>query len=467
MKKLVIIGLVCWLIVPPLVVLWANGGITLYVGQDGCSDDGPGSADQPLCTFDEAVWRLEPGDTLVILPGVYRQRLVLGDVFGTPDAPITVCGASAESVIFDGGCAAFPCPLASAIWDADAWGLDGFVHISDSTHLVLRNITVRNVVAHGVYVWGGHHITISGVMVDGTGNGGLIVEQTADLTVTHNTIIHAQRGWIDLDGEPQIGAHEALSVIGVERFEVAHNTVRDTLKEGIDIKESASDGTVHHNTVARACMVGIYINEAFDVAVTENTVRDTGRLRLGDEAVLCELHPVFGADFSPWYGIGIQLATGDLGDLSQGKLARVDVIGNVVWNARQNGLEFWDEWSESGSGQGRMWDNRVLHNVFYGCGGSCLLVEYADNTIIANNIIAPLDGDTITGDAILASQITHNLFVDGSPVGAAALTGDPLFADPLAGDFSLLPDSPAIDAGIDVGLPYDGSAPDIGTIETG
>ena len=42
---------------------------------------------------------------------------------------------------------------------------------------------------------------------------------------------------------------------------------------------------------------------------------------------------------------------------------------------------------------------------------------------------------------------------------------DPLFTNPGAGDFTLQAGSPAIDAGVDVGLPYLGTAPDCGYVE--
>jgi hypothetical protein len=53
-------------------------------------------------------------------------------------------------------------------------------------------------------------------------------------------------------------------------------------------------------------------------------------------------------------------------------------------------------------------------------------------------------------------------FEPGAVVGA-----DPRFADPGKGDFELRAGSPAVDAGVDVGLPYAGFAPDIGAHERG
>ena len=42
----------------------------------------------------------------------------------------------------------------------------------------------------------------------------------------------------------------------------------------------------------------------------------------------------------------------------------------------------------------------------------------------------------------------------------------PLFVDPVNNYFQLRPGSPAIDTGVDVGLPFNGAAPDIGAFET-
>ena len=50
---------------------------------------------------------------------------------------------------------------------------------------------------------------------------------------------------------------------------------------------------------------------------------------------------------------------------------------------------------------------------------------------------------------------------------AAQIYGDPWFVDPSNGDFHPVSASPAIDAGIDMGLPFLGDAPDLGAVEFG
>jgi hypothetical protein len=48
----------------------------------------------------------------------------------------------------------------------------------------------------------------------------------------------------------------------------------------------------------------------------------------------------------------------------------------------------------------------------------------------------------------------------------ANLSVDPLYSDPSTSDYRLQDGSPLIDAGIDVGLPFSGAAPDVGAYET-
>lgn len=51
---------------------------------------------------------------------------------------------------------------------------------------------------------------------------------------------------------------------------------------------------------------------------------------------------------SRFYGGGIQVAVGDLGDLSHGNMADVLIDHNWVWQSYGNGLEFWNQLADKG-----------------------------------------------------------------------------------------------------------------------
>lgn len=451
-------------------VLSPLGATTYFVGGAGCSDIGPGDASTPFCTFDTALAQLSPGDTLVIKTGIYTNRLVADGVRGSPEAPIIICSEQPGTAIFDGGCLGFPCELADVSWQWDEEA--GMVELRDCEYVTLCGLTVRNAIAAGLRVHGGTAVAADMVTIDGTGNAGLLFTHTTDLAVARCDVGGAQQGWRDLGGILHPGAHEALSLVAVDQFLVAHNYVHDTLKEGIDVKEGSTNGEVRDNFVERACAVGIYINEAHDVCVYRNGVRNTGYfLRADGQERLCEEHPVFGPQFGQFYGDGILLAVGDLDGPSPGLLSNIQVYQNVVWGSHGNGLQFWDELRERGTGMGIMSGNGVYNNVFYGSAVAGIWLDDVTDTTVANNIVALNQQGGITGNAVDTNTVTHNLFhlLGGGqqPAGANAIIGDPLFADPGSGDFHLHEDSPAIDQGVDIGLPFSGVGPDLGRHEFG
>ncbi|MFA5060712.1 MAG: right-handed parallel beta-helix repeat-containing protein [Candidatus Pacearchaeota archaeon] len=104
----------------------------------------------------------------------------------------------------------------------------------------------------------------------------------------------------------------------------------------------------------------------------------------------------------------------------------------------------------------------LYNNIFY---ESAIYEIYFGNLLeglLRNNII--YSNNTRIRGTLLNED--YNLFGDGfPPVGSHSFNADPLFTNPENNDFSLQLESPAIDAGIDIGLPYSGNAPDIGSYE--
>jgi len=114
---------------------------------------------------------------------------------------------------------------------------------------------------------------------------------------------------------------------------------------------------------------------------------------------------------------------------------------------------------------------KIVNNVIYGnARGICNSAD-VDGLTIKNNIFSA-NGRIhiyVTGN-INKFTVSHNLYHQPSSVGRGAtdenpIYDDPLFVNPKGGDFRLQAKSPAIDAGIDVGLPYNGAAADLGAFE--
>ncbi|MBT6994694.1 MAG: hypothetical protein HN952_07065 [Candidatus Cloacimonetes bacterium] len=82
---------------------------------------------------------------------------------------------------------------------------------------------------------------------------------------------------------------------------------------------------------------------------------------------------------------------------------------------------------------------------------------------ILNNCIIWDNGYSICSHSYDLSINYSN--IEGGYTGEGNIATDPLFIDIENGDLHLLADSPCIDAGIDVGLPYYGIAPDMGAFE--
>jgi hypothetical protein len=101
--------------------------ITYIVNQHHpAADDGnPGTPEQPLQTISAAVARVQPGDTVLVKAGVYREQVTLS-TSGTAKAPITLQAAPGETVVVNGadllsGWERVPAPEQRPIWRKTPW----------------------------------------------------------------------------------------------------------------------------------------------------------------------------------------------------------------------------------------------------------------------------------------------------------------------------------------------------------
>ena len=74
---------------------------TYFVAPDGDDNFGHGTKDRPWASVQRGVNSLEPGDTLYVRQGRYREAITIANS-GEPDARITVAAYDGEEVILDG-----------------------------------------------------------------------------------------------------------------------------------------------------------------------------------------------------------------------------------------------------------------------------------------------------------------------------------------------------------------------------
>ncbi len=149
------------------------------------------------------------------------------------------------------------------------------------------------------------------------------------------------------------------------------------------------------------------------------------------------------------------------------RVTGVKVHNNILINNAQGGISL---------SYGRLRDIEIFNNVIYNNaqGGVGVFSTNTDSLKIINNAFSTFrSGNHIyIGASIASLMVTHNLY-DNPPLPGAGfsdlhpLFANPLFVNPSNMDFHLQLTSPAIDAGLDIGLPFLGDAPDIGAFEFG
>ncbi len=408
----------------------------------GGSDSHPGTREEPLRNIALALLRLKPGGTLTFLEGTYPMNAMIRITKqGSADSVTVIRGDPGKTVIIDGA--------GVNIGTAGNYPYtQGAIQIGNSSHLVIRDLIIKNSSQAGINLNKSDHIDIINCTTLNTFCSGISAWiGTSCVNVLGNTVVNAN------DPEMAYGTftgnatpHEAISIAGTDSFEVAWNLVRDCQKEGIDVKETSCHGTVHHNLVHHMDRQGLYIDAWFgvleDIEMHHNVVHH------------CEA------------GIAISSEDGpNSKDLC--------IHHNLVYRNRATGL-FFSRWGED-----NMRENvRVYNNTFYRngygnteegnpdywlTGGLYLFSSRLKDVFIYNNILSrnkPFElghtADYDPGDFEEKNiRIAYNLINDINTVpnpfymktwtkdtvwsitGDSALLQEPLFADPANADFRL------------------------------
>jgi hypothetical protein len=431
---------------PDVGALEYSRGNVFYVSPAG-SDNNPGSLDRPWKTIQKAADSLQPGDTVYIREGVYNEQVQIR-ISGSLGSPITFINYPGETVIIDGE-HALP---------AENYG--GLINIQDQDHIHLIGLHVMNSNRFGIKVVGSSdHILVQDCEIAYSMDGG-IVFQAYEGNPTHAIVDGCEVHGNNARGLDAV--HEAISMDGVDTFEIMNNHVYDNGEEGIDAKVGARNGKIHHNRVHDNNGPNIYVDAADHIAIYGNEIYHTRGVKSGI---------MLGVEPYP----------------NQPLTHHIDIYNNLIYD-NNSGISFW---IDSGAADyASISDVNIFHNTIHSNeeNGGLWIINAPQNgyrnVVLRNNIFWENDStgrDEIrdsTGSGQLGSfTIDHNLFKSGAisdTYGADSVqTSDVKFVDLSNHDYHLLPESPAIDTGIDVGILTDldgnsrpqGAGPDLGAFE--
>jgi parallel beta-helix repeat protein len=225
-------------------------GDTVYVSPDGDDGNLGNTPDAPFLTLSRALCNLRPGQTVHIMPGIYRESVILGG-FGSGDAVMIIKGVTM----------------------GDQWPvLDGEGELTiglalvECTNIVVESIEFRNYTDEGLFALLG-----------------------SDLTIQSNRFIANGRASIDPDVEGEgFGVRiEGTIDVSIVNNEVAENgpsderVKRGILGTGIDTYE-LREGMIRDNYVHDNIGGGILVENGDDVLVVDNWV-DRNELDAGGE----------------------------------------------------------------------------------------------------------------------------------------------------------------------------------------
>lgn len=198
----------------------------------------------------------------------------------------------------------------------------------------------------------------------------------------------------------------------ITNVKIHHNILHSSNHNAIDsLGYNGSQMEIYSNIIYDNGAAGIYVPGAINTEIYDNDIysaKDVG---------------------DPSYGI--KVATH--GNMNNGP-KNVNILNNRIWDIDKADAAIWMD----GCTDCNIWNNTIYSNYQTWIGGSNTRLNVKNNLNYANtNASFPL---TNYGQ-------------------------DPKFVDPDNGDFHLQSDSPAIDQGTEVDLPYNGTAPDLGAYE--
>lgn len=422
--------------------------VTYFVSPEG-DDTADGKTESAAWKTLEKVnaQQLNPGDSVYLKRGgVWNEQLVLKHS-GTADAPITVGAYGSGDLPVISGDSFIPSDRGQ-----------GLLQIDSASYVTVENIKISKSSSYGIKIFNSKSPVIRNCEIERSVDGGIISDPyegkySSDVLIEGNSIhennLYGLQTW-----------HEAITMAGVVGFEIRDNKVYNNNKEGIDAKYNAQNGSIHDNQCYDNNGPQIYIDAAHGIEIYNNRLSGSA----ADKAGLA---------------MGVESEYNENKDNLYDITARNNVIydngtGISVWI--QDGAEAWAD----------IYNIKILNNTVVGnnktqnaFGGALSITgsasNYREGSLVRNNIFFDntrkpgIKAVSINEETAARFSIDHNMIKKGEPTGMKfpdTYEADSIeFKDESLFDYHLKAGSAAIDKGIDVGLPYNGAAPDIGAFE--
>lgn len=417
------------------------GAAQLFVDTDhaAANDSNAGSESSPWKTIQKATRTAQAGDTVWVKKGTYKGEVRIE----SSGLPAAAKDQADRLIVFS----AYP-------GDEGAVVLDGSrILLHEASYVKVSGFRVQNTNSEGIAVRGicdkvyisdnhtydtfGSGISVWGVDwgQDPNDYGYDIIH---DIVIENNKVEKACNG----------GWNECITLAnGVNGFQIKNNEVfngGDPVNggEGIDVKEGCYNGSITGNVIHGLTRRGIYL--------------DGGGHQPWDTPPVHNIHIAYNRVYSNPNGQGMAIMTEGSADVHD-----IFIYNNLFYDNFEDGIMFYDH----PNGEGDIYDITVVNNTCYDNKRFGILLNFADATnMIFRNNLCYKNGN-------------RNLyFQNGQYEESHNMTQNPLFVDAADGDFHLMPDSPAIDAGSSQNAATDdfegnsrpcGAAYDIGAYEFG
>ena len=450
-----------------------SGTVYFVAGQEPGASDGSnglyasyqGGDDGPWATLQHAARTMAAGDTAYVRAGTYYEAGITFAHAGLPGAPITLAAYETEEVIIDGSHAKHPS--------------SGVEIVGGRGHFVIEGLIIRNMPRSGITTDGQTgevypDITIRDCILHDNGLSGIRLAAVDGFRVQNVEAYGNAYYGLDIIGSDDGALSAANGLVQDSRFH--HHTgkeghglainqghdivVRDCLAyhntiHGFDASDWPKRGELSHgllfegNRSYENGVAGFAINsDSHHVVYRYNVAFRNGADWAGkgsSSGFLC----YEGCWHVEWYH-NVSLENTDAGFYVEDELGSYGTPGDSLLVFRnnvafRNGRPEWDD-RFALVVEGRQWQVVATHNNWAGEPG-----------VNARVIAVRIAGDA--GEVYTSDDVNRGAFQTGN------ISADPRFVDLAMPDVRLRPGSPCIDAGVDVGLPHLGVAPDMGAIE--